>query len=317
MRGSPHPPPGGRRHSAAAAVLLITLLGGCGLGPGPTPGGVRLTVTDDFGSRLIYAGARPRISGQDTVMRLLQRNASVTTRYGGGFVQSIDGRAGGQIGGRPIDWFYYVNGIEASVGAASTTLHAGDRIWWDRHDWGATMDTPAVVGSFPEPFARVDGGQPMPIRVECEQPAGAACQLVSARLGALGAHASRSSLGAGAAAPAVRVLVGRWQAVRADPTAAALERGPAASGVYLRPDRSGSTLTVLDAAGRAAGVLRTGSGLVAATRAGDAAPVWLISGTDSVGVSAAAGAFDERDLHGHFALALSGGRRLSVPEVGG
>ena len=34
-------------------------------------------------------------------MRLLQRNAKVTTRFGGGFVQSIDGLAGGRDGGAP------------------------------------------------------------------------------------------------------------------------------------------------------------------------------------------------------------------------
>ena len=45
-------------------------------------------------------------------MRLLQRNFDVKTRYGGGFVQQIDGVAGGREGGRRVDWFYYVNGIE-------------------------------------------------------------------------------------------------------------------------------------------------------------------------------------------------------------
>ena len=68
-------------------------------------------------------------------MRLLQRDFEVETRYGGGFVQEIDGVGGGRAGGRRVDWFYYVNGIEAATGAAERRVSAGDRIWWDHHDW--------------------------------------------------------------------------------------------------------------------------------------------------------------------------------------
>ena len=85
-------------------------------------------------------------------MSLLIRNARVVTRYSGGFVQSIDGVSGGRERGRPVDWFYYVNGSEAPLGAAATVVHPGDHIWWDRHDWSQTDHVPAVVGSFPEPF---------------------------------------------------------------------------------------------------------------------------------------------------------------------
>ena len=51
-------------------------------------------------------------------MRLLQSKYDVKTRYGGGFVQAIDGARGREGDGRRVDWFYYVNGIEAPVGAA-------------------------------------------------------------------------------------------------------------------------------------------------------------------------------------------------------
>ena len=54
-------------------------------------------------------------------------------------MQSINGLAGDAA---RHDWFYYVNGIEAAAGAASTAVHRGDRIWWDLHDWSATDDDP-------------------------------------------------------------------------------------------------------------------------------------------------------------------------------
>ena len=100
-------------------------------------------------------------------MSLLMRNAAVNTRYSGGFVEGIDGLAGGQEAGHPVDWFYYVNGVEAPKGAAATNVHAGDHIWWDRHDWSQTDSVPAVVGSFPEPFLNGIEGRRLPVRIEC------------------------------------------------------------------------------------------------------------------------------------------------------
>ena len=54
----------------------------------------------------------------ETVLRMLDREADIETRYGGGFVQSIEGVAGSTEGERRLDWFFYVNGIESPVGSA-------------------------------------------------------------------------------------------------------------------------------------------------------------------------------------------------------
>src|SRR5947207_13335728 len=124
---------------------------GCGVGAGRAPSGVQLTITRDFGAVALGAWSAPRERGEETVMSLLLRNARVTTRYGGGFVQSIDGAAGGSAAGRPIDWFYYVNGNEAPQGAASTRVGGGDRSWWERRDWRQTEHLPTVLGSIREP----------------------------------------------------------------------------------------------------------------------------------------------------------------------
>ena len=156
------------------AVAL--LMSGCGLGAGKAPSSVQLLVTRDFGAASVRSWSAPQERGQETVMSLLMRNATVSTRYGGGFVQSIDGLAGGQEGGQPVDWFYYVNGVEAGKGAAATNVHPGDHIWWDRHDWSQTDDVPAVVGSFPEPFLSGLDGKRLPVRVECASAGGQAVQ---------------------------------------------------------------------------------------------------------------------------------------------
>ena len=123
-----------RRALAAASVLavLAAAASGCGLGPGEkTASEGSLTVTRDFGSEPIGRHNVAGVSESDTVMRLLQRDFEVETRYGGNFVQEIDGLAGGREGGRRVDWFYYVNGIESGVGAGERKARPGDAIWWD------------------------------------------------------------------------------------------------------------------------------------------------------------------------------------------
>src|SRR3954452_10181132 len=224
------------RRAALPALLgaLAALLAGCGAGAGPAPSPTSLTVTQDFGARRQQELRTPKVSGSETVMRLLQRNAKVTTRFGGGFVQSIDGLAGGIRAGRPVDWFYYVNGIEAPRGAVATRLHPGDRVWWDRHDWGAAQRVPAVVGSFPEPFLHGIGGKRLPTRVECADPAARACDQVANRLTALRVPATRGALRAPPAEQTLRIIVGRWPSLRGDPLRDTLELGPQTIGIYAR-----------------------------------------------------------------------------------
>jgi len=246
-------------------------------------------------------------------MSLLLRNDAVTTRYGGGFVQSIDGLAGGQEASRPVDWFYYVNGVEAAKGAAATNLHPGDHIWWDRHDWSQTEDVPAVVGSFPEPFLNGVGGKRLPVRVECAAVQGDPCRTVTARLRTIGVPAAIAALGSGGGPSTLRILVGMWTAVDGDLAAREIGRGPRAGGVYARFSADGRTLTLLDQDGRAARTLTAGAGLIAATRQGEEAPVWVVTGTDAAGLELAARALEESTLHGHFALALSGQGAIPVP----
>jgi hypothetical protein len=246
-------------------------------------------------------------------MSLLMRNETVTTRFGGGFVQSIGGVAGGEEGGRPVDWFYYVNGIEAPRGAAATNVHPGDHIWWDRHDWSQTDHVPAVVGSFPEPFLNGTGGKRWPVRVECVEVAGRACRTVRARLRSIGAPAAVAAIGGGGAPQTLRVMVGPWVRLQGDFATQGILRGPRASGVYARFARDGRTLTLLDPDGRVTRVLRAAAGLIAATRYAEDAPVWVVAGTDPAGVDLAARAFGTGALQNRFALALTSSGSLPVP----
>lgn len=300
-------------HAAIAAGLAAILTAGCGLGAGAAPSAVQLTVTRDFGARVLGPRGAPRVQGQETVMSLLLRNDAVTTRFGGGFVQSIDGLAGGLQAGRPVDWFYYVNGVESSKGAAATNVHPGDHIWWDRHDWSQTDDVKAVVGSFPEPFLNGIGGKRLPVRVECAVVQSDPCRTVTARLRAIGVPAAIAAIGSGGGSSTLRVLVGIWSALDRDVAAREIGRGPRASGVYASFSPAGTTLTLLDQDGRAALTLAAGAGLLAATREGEEAPVWIVTGTDPVGLELAARTLQQGTLQSRFALAVSAQGSIPVP----
>jgi hypothetical protein len=303
-----------RLQPVSVALLASFALAGCGLGAGRAPSAVQILVTREFGAQVLRQIDRPAVKGEETVMSMLVRNdPAITTRYGGGFVQSIDGASGGQEAGRPVDWFYYVNGIEASKGAAATKVHPGDRIWWDRHDWSQTEHVPAVVGSYPEPFLNGIDGKRLPVRIDCAEVAGYACRTVAARFRELGVPAGIAGIGASGEPQTLHVLVGRWSGVRRAEGAQAIDGGPRSSGVYARFSPDGSALTVLDASGRAARKLLARTGLIAATRHAEDAPVWVVTGTDAAGVDLAARAFETAALHNHFAVVLTAAGALPAP----
>jgi Domain of unknown function (DUF4430) len=309
------------RRLVLVLIVAVLLLGGAaaaiGLrtGSGDTTTDVAVTITRDFGAAQVAEPKTGLGAGSDeTVMRLLEANYDVKTRYGGGFVQEIEGLSGGQEDTRRVDWFFYVNGIESSVGAAQRKVEPGDRIWWDRHHWEAAMRIPAVIGSFPEPFLAGEEGKRIPTKVVCAGPVERACREVEERLTDAGATGlARSTITQGPGSGVLRVIVGRWADVRADPTARTLERGPGASGVFARFDPTGRQLQLLDQDAKVVRTIGAGAGLVAATAQGDEQPTWLVTGIDDVGVEAAAAQLEEDKLADHFALAIENGAVIPLP----
>lgn len=303
--------------SGAAGALLLALacaLAACGTGAGSDGGSASVLVTRDFGAIELGRESAERVPAGETVMRLLQRRFDVETRFGGGFVSSIDGLAGGRSGTRSVDWFYYVNGIEAEEGAAARKVSDGDRIWWDHHDWSAVMRVPAVVGAFPEPFVSGIGGKRLPVRIDCGDGAEAVCEEVSERLIDAGVTAvSQASSGAGAGLETLRLLVGTWPEIRADRAALQLEQGPESSGVFARPSEDGRRIELLDQHGEVVRTLEEAGGLVAATRYEQQQPTWVVTGTDAAGLAAAAAAVEEQILDRRFAVAVEDGRSVPLP----
>lgn len=301
----------GRIGPAIAAALLFAALAvaGCGLGPGADVGGVELTVTREYGSVPVLEHDVGGVKESATVMRVLEANAKITTRYGGGFVQSIEGLEGEQRGGRSYDWFFYVNGVQSPIGAADFSLRGGERIWWDYRDWTAADNVPAVVGSWPAPLRGGYEGRAHPVTLSCEGGEGA-CGLTREALRAAGVV-----IAGGSPPGAIRVLVGPWARLRSDPAAALLDGGPAESGVFAEfvSGPGGYRLRGLDPEAKPAREFGPGAGLVAATRRYEEPPVWLVTGATPAAVHAAAESLDTADLRDHYAVATEGGAEAALP----
>jgi hypothetical protein len=305
---------------AALAALATTLAcAGCGFGPGIGSGAVRLRVTENFGATTLKS-TPAKITGAETDMQLLQRHATVATRYGGGYVESIDGHSGT---GQHRDWFYYVNGIQATKGAAATKVDKGDNVWFDLHDWQASgaAGVPAVVGSFPEPFQDGIGGRRYPSTISCsggaDGPLKASCDEITAQFTRLHIPLSPATPGYGAN-DVLSINVGTWQQLYGEVAAELVKYGPGTSGVYAHFADGGHQLDLENAAGTVVRRLGPDSGLIAAiaNSANDPAPTWLVTGTDRAGVQAAARMFNTRDLADHFALAVHGATLYPVPLTG-
>jgi len=142
----------------ALALLLTALLCGClNQSPAVESGGVKaevtIVVTRDFGKELLLE-REIEIEPDTSALDALQMVADVETKYGGGFVSSINGISleyGGANKSKK-DWFFYINGVASNMGAKDYILQDGDVEHWDFKDWSYHQFVPAIIGNFPQPF---------------------------------------------------------------------------------------------------------------------------------------------------------------------
>lgn len=138
---------------ALAALAVLVLLAGCG-GSGGDEGTAQLWVTRDRGATLLVDA---EVAAGQSLMRALAGEAEVETRYGGRYLQSVNGIAGSLEQQR--DWFWFVNGYEGDRSAAAYRLRDGDVAWLDYRAWEREGEARVVVGAFPEPFVHGYAGK--------------------------------------------------------------------------------------------------------------------------------------------------------------
>ncbi len=309
----------GRSAVAWAAVAIAAAATGCGFGPGESSEGeATLTVTHEYGAEPVLSVSEQDPAASETVIRFLDRETEITTRYGGAFVQSIEGVSGEVSGGRSSDWFFYVNGLWSDRGAADVAVRGGDRIWWDYRDWTDATRVSAVVGSWPEPFlqASTREDERLDVEVGCmgTRPP---CEEVATKLDEAGVEA-RVVRGPGNE-DAARIQVGTVRDLASDSISHALALEPDFSGVFARLDRPSpnAPLFTLDAEAEPVRELAHDEGLIAALRLSDEPVTWLVTATGAAGVDRAAEALDPATLADHYAVAVGRDGAIPLPETEG
>jgi hypothetical protein len=163
----------------ALALLVCLLLAGCSTGAGGEEGTATLWITRDRGATVLLEAEVP--AGK-TLMRTLSDHATVETRYGGRYVQAVNGVQGSLT--RQRDWFWFVNGYEGGTSASEYRLRDGDVAWWDFRRWQRDAEARVVVGSFPQPFRSGFAGRTRPAVVRYAPGLAARARALAERVGA-------------------------------------------------------------------------------------------------------------------------------------
>lgn len=274
---------------------------------------VRFLVSRDFGREILLDKKVNYQKEMSVLDGLLETGAEVKTTFGGGFVDSLNGlEAGtGGIRGERRDWFYYVNGIFADVGALDYYLQPGETVWWDYHSWAMSQGTSAaVIGCYPEPFVHgyrhqdkttailhAPGARNLGLELEKA--------LQEHSVSDLEVQEVREGLLAERRGPAV--IVGEWEELRKIPGLKELNDSYARNGTFIHFEEKG--LRLFNSRGEAARTMQGSTGVIAATGegSGDDSPLWLVSGTDKMGMEAALKILVERpeEIFGAYSVAVT------------
>jgi hypothetical protein len=161
-------------------LLLAATLAAAGCGGEAGDGGTAtLWVTRDRGAETLVDA---RVDSGQTLLRALRSVAEVRTRFGGRYVQAIQGVEGDVSAQR--DWFFFVNGIEGDRSAVEVRLRDGDVAWWDFRGWAGAERAPVVVGAFPEPFLHGWNGTVRPAAVRYAPGLESGARRIGERIGA-------------------------------------------------------------------------------------------------------------------------------------
>jgi hypothetical protein len=288
------------RFALSLLIAACAVLGaGCG-DSGTTGPATSVVVTRDFGASVIAEKKGVDTTPGLTALRQLETVHKVTTGYGGRYVKSIDTTAEDS----DSSWLFYVDGIEAKVGASSTRLKPGQAVQWDFHAWQNVRTGGAIVGAYPLPL-KTRG-----VRLICAPAKSDACTFARNALTASGIVVSNHGPD--------RVIVGAWSDIEGFDGVRDLTGPGDSNGAYAQFSKDGGTLTPFSGDGSDGKPLKSKAGLLAPF-ADPAGVVWLVTGTDEEGARSAAELLhDEKGLlKNHFAMIVGPGGPTELPEGAG
>jgi hypothetical protein len=279
---------------------------------------VRIVATEDFGSRVVL-DERATLPPGTSAMEALQQVADIETRYGGGFVNAING-VRSQFPTKD-DWFIYANGISMNRGAADYVLRDGDVLQFDLHDWGFRMFIPAIIGDLRGSLSNGYSGRVYPTVVVYEAGFREGAERLSGGLEELGvaeiSTVSADSLSSSDKQHSNLIVVGTGDCSLISDLNRVWDR----LGFFIRFDDG--AIVVYNSEGKPASEYGAGTGVVQATQSPwnpkgigvSENVVWMVSGTDRAGVESAIDALAEdfEALDNAFAAVVADGDVVRVP----
>lgn len=273
-------------------ICFALSLTACGSPEREASGGqVYIQVTRDFGRQVFFAD-RIDVSPGESALEALQRHLDVQTEYGGRFVSAIEGLASTAEGGFRYDWFFYANGITASVGAGDYYPREGDVVWWDYHAWGDLFFTPAVTGAFPQPFVSGYRGNNPGTLILYTPPGREAAARIQQYLGQAGAREvkTRPYGDYNLADPQEIVMViALWSELAGEPFWQGMLDNREKVGWFALLDNTAFTAVGLKGEEEAVYRAPVGAILVSGSGLGDPFPLWLITALDEDSLNRTAG----------------------------
>ncbi|MBF7082465.1 DUF4430 domain-containing protein [Desulfallas sp. Bu1-1] len=280
---------------------------------------VSLWVTRDFGRKSILIKT-VALQKNWSVFDVLETSTRVTTAHGGAFIDSINGikSGSGGFGGEKQDWFYYVNGIFADVGALDYYPRPGDVIWWDYHGWERMSMFPAVIGCYPEPFVhgfRGKAGHTTIVSAEGNRKLADNLQKALKAKGVASVTINNLDAGLLKNRQGPTIVLGQWSELSQIDWLANLNKAYTKNGTCVHFTSDG--LELLDYRGRVARTIDSSAGVITATGegSGDESPLWLIVGTDQKGLQQAVDVLvtSPGKISGLYSAAIVAGEVVSLP----
>ena len=283
---------------------------------------VTIVVTSDFGKELILE-RDIEIKAGTSAMDALQLVASVETKYGGGFVSSINGVSSeyGGANGKKEDWFFYINGVSSNVGAGDYILQTGDLEHWDFHNWSYHEFIPAIIGDYPQPFQSGYGDKMTQTVVVYEEPFATEAESLVERLkddGVSQVSAVRDDRLSEAVKEQSNLII-----IAGPENGLISELNKVYNKLGFYAYLESGDIMELDATGSLSGEYGAGSGIIQATQnpwnpkgisAGENV-VWMVTGADADGVISAATVLTnhQAQLCYAFAAIVNEGQVVTIP----
>lgn len=250
-----------------------------------------LMITKDFGTQKIVE-KKVAIQNNWTIFDLLDSTVKIDSKWDGGFVNAIDGLESKSAGFTRdgFDWFYFINGMCADVGADQYDLRPGEVIWWDYHVWKTMGSTnSAVIGCYPEPFINGYRGK-----------IGTTNILVSNGNMKMAEDLKSSLAGRGVKSIAIKnlensllekrqgptIVIGTWDQLKQLDWLNKFNNAYRKTGTSVYFSDKG--LELLDYCGNTKKTMKN-AGIITATGngLGDSSPLWLVCGTEQMGLQLA------------------------------